>query len=167
MNPRRRAIGRASVAGVMAAIIVTSVVALIITIQASSGRTSTLIPNPGRSSSSACDCPSYNTSSGASSSTDGQVQIVSAKLVNTTVGSHLVFDVIFKNIGNSTAYYAVYDGRTTPVYASVSPCSPSPISPATTVTDSYGCFRTISFTSLAPGGTGYRPNDRLRERGEL
>src|SRR5262249_50119636 len=45
------------------------------------------------------------------------------------------------------------DGRTTSIYAFVFPCSPSPLSQSTTVTDSYGCMRTISAIPLASGDT--------------
>jgi hypothetical protein len=76
------------------------------------------------------------------------VEIVSVNLVNATVGSHVVFDVTLKNVGNSTVYYAVYDGRTSPVSASIT--SSSAISPQSTATG-IDCMRTISVVALAPG----------------
>ena len=76
------------------------------------------------------------------------VEIVSADLVNTAIGSHVVFDVTFKNVGNSTVYYATYDGRTSPVSASIT--SSSAVSPQSTATGT-DCMRTISTVALAPG----------------
>ena len=100
-------------------------------------------------SSNATTATSVSSYSGSDSQNQGTpVEIVSVKLANTTIGSHVVFDVTFKNVGNSTVYYAAYDGRTSPVSASIT--SSFAISRQSTATG-IDCMRTISAVALAPG----------------
>ena len=87
----------------------------------------------------------------ASSIISNPVEIVTTKLVSTTIGSLVRFEVAFRNIGTFPIYYASPNGGTTsPVYAFVLPCSPSPLTSYSTTMD---CFYTISTIPLLPGQT--------------
>jgi len=137
---------RLAIAIVVAAVVVAATIGLSI----SSTTTTRTVPEVSTSTitTTVTSISIYSGSYSSSHSPGAPVQIVSVKLVNTTIGSHVVFDVAFENVGNSTIYYASPDGRTSPVSASIN--SSSAISPQSTATG-IDCMRTISAVALAPG----------------
>ncbi len=146
--PSPRNYTRLSIAIVVAAVVVAATIGLSIS---STTTTTKTVPEVSTSTitTTVTSISIYSGSESSSQNPGTPVQIVSVKLVNTTIGSHVVFDVTFENVGNSTVYYAVYDGRTSPVSASIT--SSSAISPQSTATGSFDCMRTISVVALAPG----------------
>lgn len=93
------------------------------------------------------------------SSGAGSVEIVSAKLLNTSIGSPIEFNVTFTNNSGAPIYVPKYDGRTSPVSATITPCTTAPGGCASSPIGAYSiqtdCLATVSYVQVSVGEKVY------------